>query len=101
MKFLLSFKVHSIPPVDISTLPYSPFEYRRRETFEVQNIGAKHVPVVIADLSKLPEITPQDLESVGYTYNEKNDKWNISDSAADYIFTGNKILTLHYPVHSK
>src|SRR5688572_25274122 len=41
-------------------LPYSPFEYKRRETFEVANMGGHHVPVVIADLSKLQSITPKD-----------------------------------------
>ncbi|ANI88712.1 4-hydroxy-3-methylbut-2-en-1-yl diphosphate synthase [Arachidicoccus ginsenosidimutans] len=68
------------------TLPYSPFQYNRRKTFEIDNIGGHHVPVVIADLSKLNHIQPEDLKSVGYTYDAALDKWNISDSAADYIF---------------
>lgn len=67
-------------------IPYSPFEYKRRETFAVGNIGGKHVPVVIADFSKINKISPQDLQSIGYTYDETTDKWNISDAAADYIF---------------
>jgi (E)-4-hydroxy-3-methylbut-2-enyl-diphosphate synthase len=67
-------------------LPYSPFEYNRRETFEVSNIGAKHVPVVIADLSKYEKITPEDLQAIGYNYDAVTDKWNIGDAAADYIF---------------
>ncbi|MGH2552477.1 MAG: (E)-4-hydroxy-3-methylbut-2-enyl-diphosphate synthase, partial [Chitinophagaceae bacterium] len=67
-------------------LPYSPFEYKRRETIAVENIGGKHVPVVIADLSKIEKITPGDLQSIGYTYDEVTDKWNISDTAADYVF---------------
>src|SRR4026208_1762804 len=37
----------------IEKLPYSPFAYNRRETFAIDNIGGHHVPVVIADLSKL------------------------------------------------
>ena len=73
-------------------LSYDPFEYKRRETFAVDNIGGKHVPVVIADLSKFEKITPADLQSIGYTYDEATDKWNISDAAADYIFTGNQVL---------
>ncbi|MCY7422671.1 MAG: (E)-4-hydroxy-3-methylbut-2-enyl-diphosphate synthase [Chitinophagaceae bacterium] len=87
----------AIPPVDIATLPYSPFEYRRRQSFEVGNIGAKHVPVIIADFSKLENITPQSLESIGYTYREFTDKWNIGDAAADYIFTGNHVLDFALP----
>ncbi len=66
--------------------PYSPFEYNRRESFAVTNIGAKHVPVVVADLSKLEKITPDDLQNIGYTYDAATDKWNIGDAAADYIF---------------
>jgi (E)-4-hydroxy-3-methylbut-2-enyl-diphosphate synthase len=67
-------------------LPYSPFDYKRRETFVVDNIGGKHVPVVIADFSKFEKITHKDLRSIGYTYDEATDKWNIGDAAADYIF---------------
>jgi (E)-4-hydroxy-3-methylbut-2-enyl-diphosphate synthase len=89
--------------VDIAWAPalgrmcYSPFEYKRRETFAIGNIGGKHVPVVIADLSKLERITAADLESVGYAYDEATDKWNISDTAADYIFTGHQLLDFALP----
>jgi (E)-4-hydroxy-3-methylbut-2-enyl-diphosphate synthase len=85
-----------LPDPDIR-LPYDPFTYQRRETFEVGNIGAKHVPVVIADLSKIEKITPRHLQSVGYTYDKPTDKWNISDAAADYIFTGNQVLDFALP----
>ncbi|MEO7310532.1 MAG: (E)-4-hydroxy-3-methylbut-2-enyl-diphosphate synthase [Chitinophagaceae bacterium] len=81
----------------IESLPYSPFEYKRRESFEVSNIGAKHVPVVIADLSKRETITAASLQMVGYTYDEASDKWNISDGAADYIFTGKAALDFALP----
>jgi (E)-4-hydroxy-3-methylbut-2-enyl-diphosphate synthase len=85
----------NIPAVD--KIPYNSFEYKRRETFAVNNIGEHHVPVVIADLSKLQAITPKDLQSVGYTYNEVTDKWTIADIAADYIFTGHNILNFALP----
>jgi (E)-4-hydroxy-3-methylbut-2-enyl-diphosphate synthase len=84
-------------PSTLLQLPYDPFHYQRRETFAVGNIGGKHVPVVIADLSKLEKITAADLQSVGYTYDEATDKWNISDAAADYIFTGNRLLDFALP----
>jgi (E)-4-hydroxy-3-methylbut-2-enyl-diphosphate synthase len=82
---------------EISRLPYSPFEYKRRETFAVSNIGDHHVPVVIADLSKLEKIGAKDLTAIGYTYDEATDKWNISDTAADYIFTGHVIPDFAMP----
>jgi (E)-4-hydroxy-3-methylbut-2-enyl-diphosphate synthase len=78
-------------------ITYNPFAYQRRETFTIDNIGGKHVPVVVADLSKVEQITPQTLQSIGYTYDEPTDKWNISDAAADYVFTGNKILNFALP----
>jgi (E)-4-hydroxy-3-methylbut-2-enyl-diphosphate synthase len=78
-------------------LPYSPFEYKRRETFEVSNIGGKHVPVVVADFSKIQKITPADLQDIGYSYDEETDKWNIGDAAADYIFTLNQELDFALP----
>jgi (E)-4-hydroxy-3-methylbut-2-enyl-diphosphate synthase len=81
----------------IENTPLDPFSYLRRETFEVGNIGAHHVPVVIADLSKIEKITVENLESVGYTYNPADDKWNISDAAADYIFTGHQLLDFALP----
>ncbi len=71
-----------------SRLPYSPYEYKRRETFAVDNIGGKHVPVVVADLSKYEKIIPADLQAIGYSYDAQTDKWNIGDAAADYIFCG-------------
>jgi (E)-4-hydroxy-3-methylbut-2-enyl-diphosphate synthase len=86
-----------IPPASDIRLPYDPFHYQRRETFAMDNIGGKHVPVVIADLSKLDNITPADLEGVGYNYDEITDKWNISDAAADYIFTGHRLLDFALP----
>lgn len=81
----------------IISLPYDPFRYNRRNTFEIANIGGKQVPVVIADLSHLEKITPQHLENVGYRYDPGLDKWNISDTAADYIFTGNQLLDFDLP----
>ena len=85
----------SIPPVE--RIPYDPFSYSRRKTFAVGNIGHQQVPVVIADLSKLASIQPSDLQQVGYTYDAATDKWNISDTAADYIFTAHTLLSFELP----
>jgi (E)-4-hydroxy-3-methylbut-2-enyl-diphosphate synthase len=78
-------------------LPYSPFEYKRRDTFVVDNIGGKHVPVVVADLSRIEKVTPVHLRSIGYTYDEPSDKWMIGDAAADFVFTGNKLIDFALP----
>lgn len=80
-----------------ATLPYSPFEYQRRQSFAVDIIGAKQVPVVIADLHKIEKITPAHLQSVGYSYDADTDKWTIGDAAADFIFTGHQLLDFALP----
>ncbi len=85
----------SIPSVD--KLPYSPFEYKRRNTHAVENIGHQQVPVVVADLSKLSLIDRAALTSIGYTYNESTDKWSIADAAADYVFVGDLTIGFDLP----
>ena len=85
------------PVPAIEKLTYDPYNYQRRESFVVDNIGGKNVPVVIADLSKIEKIEPAHLQSVGYNYDAATDKWNIGDAAADYIFTGNQLLDFALP----
>ena len=85
----------SLPAID--KLPYSPFEYKRRISQAVENIGGKQVPVVVADLSSLAEITPSQLQSIGYTYDEPTDKWSIGDAAADYVYTGSTPIAFGLP----
>lgn len=68
-----------------------------RNTFPVQNIGGKNVPVVIADFSKKNEINPSGLQEIKYKYNTITDKWNIGDMAADFIFCGNTVIDFALP----
>jgi (E)-4-hydroxy-3-methylbut-2-enyl-diphosphate synthase len=82
---------------ELTQLPYSPFEYSRRTTKAVRNIGGKQVPVVIADLSHLSSIKITDLVAIGYTYDAATDKWAISDAAADYVFIGHAPLDFNLP----
>jgi len=82
---------------ELTQLPYSPFEYTRRTTKAVRNVGGKQVPVVIADLSHLSSIKTTDLVAIGYTYDAATDKWAISDAAADYVFIGQTPLDFNLP----
>jgi len=81
----------------IEKLSYSPFEYKRRESIAIENIGARQVPVVIADLSRVDKIIPDNLQSIGYTYDVETDKWAISDAAADYVYIGGKKIDFALP----
>jgi (E)-4-hydroxy-3-methylbut-2-enyl-diphosphate synthase len=82
---------------EIIKLPYDPFEYKRRESFAIENIGGKQVPVVLADLGSIDELKPAHLQSIGYTYDEPTDKWSIGDAAADYVYTGETPIAFPLP----
>jgi (E)-4-hydroxy-3-methylbut-2-enyl-diphosphate synthase len=79
------------------TLPFSPFDHLRRVTYNASNIGGSHVPVVVADFMKEKEITRESLNAIGYKYDEPTDKWNISDAAADYIYTADNLIEFALP----
>ncbi|MDA3860184.1 MAG: (E)-4-hydroxy-3-methylbut-2-enyl-diphosphate synthase [Melioribacteraceae bacterium] len=79
---------------EINNLVSNPFSYKRRITKEIFNVGHKNVPVVIADANDVKVDYPL-LENFGYTF--KNDKWNISDSAIDYIYLGNETCAIELP----
>lgn len=75
-----------IEPVDES--PIDPFQFNKRETREVLNIGGKNVPRVIADYSQISGLEMKDLNRVGHYYLSALDKWKMGDMGADYIYTG-------------
>jgi len=70
----------------LSVKDYDPFNYSRRKTSAVENIGGTQVPVVVGDFGKIKNATPESLQAIGYSYNVADDKWNVSDFAADYLF---------------
>ena len=78
-------------------LPYDPFEYKRRESSSIGNIGGKSVPVVIADLSSKELIKPSNFFGFGHQYSVQLDKWNTSDLAADYVYIGSKNIDFEIP----
>jgi (E)-4-hydroxy-3-methylbut-2-enyl-diphosphate synthase len=85
------------PIKPIQELPYNPFQYHRRETREVLNLGGHNVPRVVADLSRLEEITFEDLRSVGHIYSPSLDKFHMSDQGADFVYTGSTPIGFMLP----
>ncbi|MDX5437466.1 MAG: flavodoxin-dependent (E)-4-hydroxy-3-methylbut-2-enyl-diphosphate synthase, partial [Pontibacter sp.] len=85
------------PIQDICNVQINPFQYHRRETSEVENIGASNVPRVVADLSRLEDIKYADLKCVGHLYSMLLDKFNMNDLGADYIYTGKNPISFMLP----
>ncbi|NBV67047.1 MAG: 4-hydroxy-3-methylbut-2-en-1-yl diphosphate synthase [Flavobacteriia bacterium] len=78
-------------------LNHNPVAYTRRETHAIQRIGGGQVPVVIADLSNKKDIIPANLFAFGYVYSTSLDKWNILETAADFLYVGNQTLSFALP----
>jgi len=78
-------------------LNHNPVAYTRRETHAIQRIGGGQVPVVIADLSNKKDIIPANLFAFGYVYSASLDKWNILETAADFLYVGNQTLSFALP----
>ena len=83
--------IEAIPP------SIDPFEYDRRKSHAVGQIGGGHVPVVIANLSKRDQIQAASFFGAGYQYSVPLDKWNIADMAADYIYVGQHQIDFEIP----
>jgi len=79
-----------------TTFVKNPFEYLKRSTHKLGNIGGSNVPVVISDFSNI-KLNLNDLESIGYKYDEITDKWKLTDSPADYIYFGNRTAEIELP----
>ena len=81
----------------IDKYPLNPFEYKKRETNSVFNIGGKSVPIIKADFSHKKKISPASFYALGYNYSVPLDKWHISDMAADYVYVGDHNLDFEVP----
>jgi (E)-4-hydroxy-3-methylbut-2-enyl-diphosphate synthase len=81
----------------IKNPPFRPYDYTRRSTVSVGNVGGKNVPRVIIDLSAINKLIPEKLIDAGYIYSESHDKWTISDQAADFVYTGKGQVSFELP----
>jgi len=80
----------------------TPFSYSKRLTSLVDNFGYNNVPRVIVDASLInKKIDSSFLSSIGYKYDNKNDKWFIKDLAADYIYIGDANINCIIPEQLK
>lgn len=89
---------HHEPILPLTESPINPFQYTRRSTREVGNIGGTHnVPRVIADLSEIEIKDYKDLKCIGHFYLPEPDKWRMNDQGADYVYTGSRPIDFMLP----
>ena len=86
------------PPIEpVESIPIDPFQYTRRATQEVNNIGGINVPRVIADYSAINVQNHEDLRSIGHFFLPVPDKWAMNDQGADYIYSGSRPIPFMLP----
>jgi (E)-4-hydroxy-3-methylbut-2-enyl-diphosphate synthase len=74
---------------NMASLPYNPFQYHRRATREVLNLGGHNVPRVVADFHRWPgPLTYDDLRAAGHLYSAFLDKFQMNDQGADFLYSG-------------
>lgn len=79
----------------------NPYEYNRRKTQEVLNLGASNVPRVFADLSTKNLKDSFVLKDIGYAYSALLDKYNLTEMAADFVFLGDNLPSFSLPGNLK
>ena len=64
----------------------NPFEYSKRDTNEVFNIGGDYFPIVITDISMIKELNENILKDLGFNIEKKSKNWTKEDTSPDFIF---------------
>jgi (E)-4-hydroxy-3-methylbut-2-enyl-diphosphate synthase len=82
---------------EITNNPLHSFDYQKRNSNEVLNIGGRNVPIIMADFYLKNKIIPASFFALGSNYSVPLDKWHISDMAADYVFVGNHDVDFEVP----
>ena len=75
----------------------NPFVYQKRKTNPVVNIGGKHVPVVLSDVSKDLDFKEESLSDFGFTFNNSTKYWKKGDQSPDLFYFGDKIVSFSLP----
>lgn len=87
---------HKAIPV-ASSWPIDPYNYQKIISRESGIIGGENVPRVIADLSKTKVDNPANFFALGYAYSVPLDKWNLKDTACDFIYLGTQEINFEIP----
>ena len=85
------------PIKDIDEHPFDPFAYNRRASLELIGTGGTNVPRVISDFRSIRIEKENDLNPIGYFYDEATDKWNMTDMASDFIYLADNVLPFAVP----
>lgn len=89
-------------PVSVAPIGFSPYEYNKRVTDELNTfIGGHQVPRVILDLSKQSLMDPMVLQAAGYLYSPLLDKYNMAEQSVDFVYLADRLPSFTMPGNLK
>ncbi|MAJ44243.1 MAG: 4-hydroxy-3-methylbut-2-en-1-yl diphosphate synthase [Candidatus Marinimicrobia bacterium] len=74
----------------------NPYEYHRRDTIQIKNIGSKSPPIVVSNFL-IDNPNTHHLSDLGFNYLNQLDKWSISEQSPDFLFCKNTNLEIPIP----
>jgi len=80
---------------------YHPFEYCKRDSDAVTNIGGKFQPIVITDLHLLPTLSSKIYSKIGYKQNQETKEWKPTSMKPDFVFWDKTALPADFPKSQK
>ena len=80
---------------------YNPYQYARRITTPIQQIGGHFHPVVMIDVTKENLKDPYFLGKLGYNYSAGLDKYNLTDLACDMVYLADELPSFSFPGNLK
>ncbi|NHA05010.1 (E)-4-hydroxy-3-methylbut-2-enyl-diphosphate synthase [Mucilaginibacter sp. HC2] len=86
----------------LSPAQHSPYEYKKRHTYEANAfIGGHMVPRVVVDLSAKNLKDPAVLKDAGYIYSPLLDKYNMAEQSVDFVYLADELPSFVFPSNLK
>ncbi|MEZ2334174.1 (E)-4-hydroxy-3-methylbut-2-enyl-diphosphate synthase [Mucilaginibacter sp. RCC_168] len=81
---------------------HSPYEYKKRHTYEANAfIGGHMVPRIVVDLSAKNLKDPAVLKDAGYLYSPLLDKYNMAEQSVDFVYLADELPSFVFPSNVK
>ena len=85
------------PSIEPVPLTFDPFNYVRRASRGVSSIGGKQVPVVVQRPPGEGPVQPAQLYGCGCRYSMTLDKWNLDETACDFVYVADRPVDFALP----
>jgi (E)-4-hydroxy-3-methylbut-2-enyl-diphosphate synthase len=95
---------NNLSPLTFNPSPssHSPYEYKKRETYEANAfIGGHMVPRVVVDISRENLKDAAVMNAAGYLYSPLLDKYTMAEQSVDFVYLGDNLPSFSLPGNLK